>query len=258
MTKSTTGMFFPLPPSSQLYRRHSPGQLSSRMLSNQTNDRIAFAIERIARKKSMWLVLMFTIPLILNAVFCVLFANGYQIEQENGLMEDLQALFLLTAACIFFRLSGGVIGGARVLDAALGLFLFTLAVREVDVRPYNIPWLTMLLSGWIRNTTLALLWATATVWFLRNSRCTWAAFVQWVNTTAGRLFLAASIPLIAAIVIDKKHLFSKATNVFTEELLELNGYWVLLVAAALIHLQLRRATEISAKTAVRSMQHERG
>jgi hypothetical protein len=191
---------------------------------------MSFNVGLSSGKSPAWLALWTLLPMAgLTTLFCVLFAYGYETEQENGPMENLQVLFNLLGSCLFFATSFRVTDGSRYLNRGIALFLLTLAVRELDVRPLHIPTLTMLLSGKVRNITFAILWVGAGISFLRNHKPTWHAFLTWLKTGSGRLFLLSALILIAAETIDKIHVSgTPKTNTFLEELIELNGYWMVL------------------------------
>jgi len=194
---------------------------------------MSFNARSSSEKSPAWLAVWLLLPMCaITTVSCVLFAHGYEIEQENGPMEDLQVLFTLVGSGLFFATYFRVTNGHRYLNLGIGLFLLTLAVRELDVRPLHIPILTMLLSGRVRNVTFAILWIAAAISFLRNFKFTWVAFLTWLKTASGRLFLLSAIILVAAETIDKIHVSrSPKTNTFLEELIELNGYWMVLIGS---------------------------
>lgn len=156
-------------------------------------------------------------------------------------MENLQLLFLSCGFVLFFRSASGQHTGVRVLVMGLALLYLTMAVRELEVRPFGLPWLTAIMKGWGRKIWLGLLWLVAAIWFWRHRLPAWQAFRAWLRSPSGLFFLAGSPLLLVASFVEKADFFESATStMFAEELIELNGLWLLFLSAALMFKTYRR------------------
>jgi hypothetical protein len=168
----------------------------------------------------------------LTVLFLTLHALGFSLEKENGPMDNLQTLFTLTGAILFFLAARHSEIGFKVLATGLALLFLSLAVRELDVRPFMIPWLTAIMKGTGRNIWLGALWVAAAIWFCRHWVATLRAFQIWLRAPAGCIFLSAIAMLVLANITEKSGFFaSETTTMFAEELIELNGQWLLLLSA---------------------------
>ena len=190
------------------------------------------------KRHAGWIVL----PLLgLSALFLILRALGFSTEQENGPMENVQVVFTFTGAILLFRASRQSEIGFRVLTRGLALLFFSLTVREIDVRSMMIPWLTTLMNGRGKIIWMGALWLVAGIWFCRHCGPALRACQIALRHPGGRIFLAGIATLVLANIVEKSGLFgSETTSMFAEELIELNGQWLMLLSAWLTYADQRQ------------------
>jgi len=170
--------------------------------------------------------------MILNGLVVGLHANHISVAHENGPIENLQLLLAICGAVLFACSAKGQGTGCKVLVTGLALLFLTMAVREAEVRPLEIPWLTAVMKGSGKKIWLGSLWLIAGLWFLRHRLPTWLAFRGWLGSRAGKILIAGAMLLVLGSVFEKSHLLkSEAMTMFVEELCELNGQWLLLISA---------------------------
>lgn len=187
---------------------------------------------------SRTLVIWTVLPLLVwNGLFIALWMAGWQVQKENGPMENLHASFLLAGCCILAVRTARSAGETRILCAGLSLFYLTFLINEMEVKHFGMPLLLALLDGWGRNLWMGTLWILAAVWFARNRVRTWRLFRNWLPTPAGILLMIAGVVWAFSTVGEKMHLIQpRARGLFVEELLETNGCWLMLVSAVLVWL----------------------
>lgn len=180
-------------------------------------------------------VLWVVIPIIVwNVGFPALLLGGWNVQVENGLMENLQVAFLLIGGAWFILSARRSATGERVLYAGMVVLYLTFLVLEVDLRRYDLPVLNLLLNGVIRDIWLGGLWVLAFIWFLTNWRAAWQAFIRWLRTPGALFLIAAGGLWAASAVVDKLNpIESPSLNLFVEELLEINATWLMLASAVL-------------------------
>ncbi len=152
------------------------------------------------------------------------------IEEENGIMENYQAMGLLLCVgtwlwCVMRTQSRA----ERIFFASLALFSVSILVLEVDFRKMDAPTLNKVMNGRIRDIWLGLLWLGATVLFLKNKRPVFKVFLGWLRSRAGVLLLIGGVFWILAAMIDKSLLGEK--SLFREELMEVNAALFMLGSA---------------------------
>jgi hypothetical protein len=213
-----------------------------------TEDPMSAKSHASGKPNLVWLTTGIVLPLIgLTTVFCLLFTNGYKVDKENGIMENLQAMFLLVSSCLFFVTSLRLTSGDRAWNQIFSLFLLNIAIREFDVRPFKIPTLTLFASGKARNLYLVIIWVATAIYLFPHRASAWRAFKHWLRTISGQLFLLAAVILSVAVAADKLHIFPNNINLFMEELIEINGYWIILVCAWCHFLKNRNCSGVSSE-----------
>ena len=162
------------------------------------------------------------------------FARKYdpEISRENGPMENFQAICLLLGILLLsWTACRTGPGGRRTLAGGLALFYATFLVLEVDVRDWEVRWLTFIFSGWLRNSWLGGAWLVAGFLAWRNLAATWAAFRSWFATFAAALLLVSGCCWVIASLVDKSFLGQK--SLFKEELFEVAAAWLMFQSAAI-------------------------
>ncbi len=183
---------------------------------------------------------VFFIMLALTVIFSVHvihFDKSY-LYGENQLMEHTQLLFLLAVGIVFWRVSG-VQHWQSVKPAAASLSLlaylgaalsFSFIIREMSIKKSEIDWLIFFVDGQGFKIIMALLWLP----LLYKAYQYKAEYIQIVkqgilSPTSLLLMLAASL-LAAGGLFDKEIIVVEYFR-FYEEILEMNGYGFMLLAA---------------------------
>lgn len=152
---------------------------------------------------------------------------------ENGPMENFQVGCLGVGGVLFlWRAWLAKAGVERVVFAALALFYLTFLIREFDTRKFDVPMVTSVLSGTVRNVWLGALWVVAGYFIYRSRATVFGWGWRWLGTPAGRLFLAAGVFWVLGAAVDKLELFgSKPRDMLVEELLEVNAALLMAIVA---------------------------
>ena len=170
--------------------------------------------------------------LVLTA-FCLLGSkDAWEFAREHGPMENLQAAFLLVAVVVLVcQVQNEKASATRILRALMAWGYFIFLLREYDVRPFEVKWLTVLLSGVVRNTWVALGSLLLAVWAFRELRGVIAAARSWLTTFPATLLAASAVFWVLGAVMESFGSLGEATSMFLEELMETNGAWLMLLAA---------------------------
>ncbi len=167
-----------------------------------------------------------------------LWLGNPDIAEENRLMENLQALFLLGGlACALCSALNRKSPFPAWIPWMLALFFLTLFLREIDLDRLDLPgWLISLGSGKGRNLMLGLGWLAGIGLLLRRRSILWPEILRYLHTPAFVLFVLGACCYVLSIPFDKRLFFSdRAINRFLEELTENFATW-LLFGGALVNL----------------------
>lgn len=152
-------------------------------------------------------------------------------NREDGLLENLQALVLLATMIVALWQHWVQRADVGLAPLFLALVCFSGLLRELDVERYDIPQILILLgSGLGKRILLGALWLGFFAWAIRRRREVWSEGVGLLGRLAGRCMLLAPALILVAGLLDKK-ILPLPYPVFFEELLELNAYAVMLLAA---------------------------
>ncbi len=155
---------------------------------------------------------------------------------ENGLMENIQVL-LITFSFILFSILAikNTNFRLRLLCLTLALFCFSFFLREVDIEDFNLPSIIILLgSGPGYRVLLATLWLAIILYSIKKLKEIKPLYLNYIQSSAGKaLFISAGL-LIAGGFFDKE-LINILRYEFYEELLEMNGYFVLVLSTFLTY-----------------------
>jgi hypothetical protein len=174
-----------------------------------------------------------------------------RIFREHGPMENFQVVAAFIGLLLLVHaIQRSQNPAERVFFGGLALVYFTLVILEFDVRPFDKPLLNRLLRGPVRNGSLATLWFIGLLFFLRDPRNVWSAFIAWMNRPAGALLIVSGAFWICGGLTDKtKPLASPAQNLMAEETFETNAALFMLAAAVLIWRATTKARETAATPA---------
>jgi hypothetical protein len=166
----------------------------------------------------------FLIPLGLFAVFCsvlsIWWLRDHTIAGENAIMENIQVGFLLLA--LFFVLKRFL--RERTWNPVLMFFFLTfltVLLREVDLRPFQLPRFIILLSSKGRDLALSFGWVVFLYFFIRSYNASVKEFKTAAGKASGRYFLFGCLFYLIASTFDEG-LFgiTKEKTQFLEELME--------------------------------------
>jgi hypothetical protein len=162
------------------------------------------------------------------------------IAEEHGPMENVQSISL-TLGALMFWVQGWKTSdpGAKRAFALAGLGYFTILVLEFDVRPFKIAWLTLLLSGPIRNMWLAAAWVYVLIRAAKDLRKVIQQGVEWARSVIGPVLALSAAFWIAGAAFEDLKLYSPREDQFMEELMENNAALLMLWAAIEIALDAR-------------------
>jgi hypothetical protein len=154
-------------------------------------------------------------------LWIVLYLAGCRIAQENGWMENQQALCLAGATLTFAIVSRRqTFPPEKLFCLSLALFCFTFLLREFELPGGRFPdWARSLLTGKLRRVWLAGLWLALLMIARREVREIFQVFVSWLRTPSGWVMILGGVFYGATWPLDKYLLdLPKPLNMFLEEL----------------------------------------
>lgn len=161
---------------------------------------------------------------------------------ENQLMEHIQLAILFIVAAVFFLKSSkkawqpvaAAAPALRLLALMAVALCFSFIVREMSVKKTQMDWLIFIVDGQGFKLLMLLIWLPLLTMAYQHK-------AQYISIVKQGLFSTSSLYLVAAAtLLSAGGLFDKEVIVveyfrFYEELLEMNGYGLMLVAA--LHFQ---------------------
>ncbi|MDC0088761.1 hypothetical protein OAI12_01980 [Porticoccaceae bacterium] len=178
-------------------------------------------------------MLQFSKPLLLlNLLFSLLVLSfGYHhLAAENGLLENLQAMFLLLGAIAYFRLAAYSDGDGRLGWTGTGLLCLSFFTREVDLELIPVfEHIGFMFYGNGRTIMLLLLWSFYIRLVVSQGSVKVRLFGLWSSKYIRYLCLCFLLLVIGAIFDGK--LFVVKYAVLFEELAETNAFLYLLFPA---------------------------
>jgi len=183
--------------------------------------------------------ILFSLILFLCNTLCfyaVYIKNMPAIHMENGLMESIQVLLIVFSFILFFILAiKNTDLRLRLLCLTLTLLCFSFFLREVDIEDFNLPGIIILLgSGPGYRILLAILWLAIILYSIKKLKEIKPFYLNYLQSRAGyALFLSAGL-LISGSFFDKE-LINILRYEFYEELLEMNGYFALVLSTFLTY-----------------------
>jgi hypothetical protein len=179
-------------------------------------------------------VLGILLVVIINTlIWWVCLQRGWVTSLENGGMENAQVIGLVLSGLLFALTAIRQRSLERVFFLALAFFCMSFVLRELDTQDFGLgPTLTFLTSGIGRNVLIIVLGLAFILYFLSRLRETWALFMGWAKTPAAQAMFLAGIFLVISRLFDQ-HIFpiDKAVSRSIDELLELNGYFLILISS---------------------------
>lgn len=210
---------------------------------------------------SRYLVLF--IMLVLSAAFSIQviqYDHAY-LYDENQLMEHVQILLLLVVGIIFWLNAGEKswsivkeLSASLSLLAYLGAALsFSFIIREMSVKQTQIDWLIFFIDGQGFKIIMAMLWLPL-LYKAFQFRYEYIAIVRKAILSPTALFLMAAVVLLAGSALFDKSIIVVEYFRFYEEILEINGYGFMLLAALSFHRDMVLAVCDCQASALRSLE----
>lgn len=182
-------------------------------------------------------MMKFAIALFLFLAFNVslplLVSQGGQhfLYQENGVIENLQALLLAGSCYVFLRNAGRCEKQYTTIFLLLALISASCFFREFDVREFGWPALiTSMISGDVKNGILVLLAVPLVIRIVRQFHLFKAQITRYALSCSGLLFCLSGLLLVFGGIFDRGF-FHVPLYRFYEELAELNGYFFYFLSA---------------------------
>ncbi len=194
------------------------------------------------RGRRRWALLVLALLVCTGLLAAVALAGG-RIQYENELLENLQAGSLAGAMVLALFAAVRCKEPVRYVYLALALHCFGFFLREVDLEDFDLPAIVIYLGkGDARYTMLEVLWAIVLVtFFARHRGEAWRTSMRWLRGEQGLCAIVSFALYVVGMVFDKTAVFGLHWDKLVEELLELNGTVLLLVAALLALLSTRAA-----------------
>lgn len=158
------------------------------------------------------------------------FMSDITVYEENGVLENMQALILVLCAGLFACKAPSSPGRLMLVPLFLCWLSVSFVFREVDVEDLAVPqWLIALGSGKGRNTLLAVTLFPMLVIAWRSRSWYWALIRRFFRTQAGKtLLLAAAMTFIGRLFEEARMLVHYA---WFEEAAETIAYGLMAAAA---------------------------
>ena len=184
------------------------------------------------------------IMLVLTSVFSIQVIQYDQayLYGENQQMEHIQILLLLVVGIIFWLTAGekhwDIVKGSSAslsLLAYLGAALsFSFILREMSIKQSKIDWLIFFVDGQGFKIIMAIVWLPL-LYKAFQFRNEYIDIVKKAILSPTSLFLMAAVGFLAAGALFDKEIIVVEYFRFYEEVLEMNGYGFMLLAALSFH-----------------------
>lgn len=167
-------------------------------------------------------------------IYPVFITDHPKLYNENGLIENLQALTLILTSILFLLNALKKNRNDRLFMLFFAWLTFSFFLREVDVEDFDLPSIIIFLGGHGvgRNTMLALGFLTIIFFYIKERKFYNPLIKKFALSFEGVLIIQSAIFLVCSDFFEKSH--SLAYHQFYEELFELYGYLLLLIAALLL------------------------
>ncbi len=168
----------------------------------------------------------------LVVIASVIASGQHGVHAENGLFENIQAVYLISAALLYAASSLGNRLTERVELAGLALLCFSFSLREIDIELIGLPqFIEQFLTGDGRTATLLVLWSCYFAFLLRQPVELSVLIKRQFDTGLSRYLLMSAGLLLTGALFDRGLITPYHPRLF-EELLEVNAYLLLFIPAA--------------------------
>ena len=184
-----------------------------------------------------WLILCVMLALTAGFAVQVMVFDHAFLYGENELMEHVQLFILAVVGYVFFAQGRQpfwqAVPALRLLTYAVALCV-SFIVREMSVKATGIDWLIFIVDGQGFKLLMVLMWLPLLVKAFAY-RSQYFNIVKQAIVSPTALYLMAAIGcLLAGALFDKEIIVVEYFR-FYEEVLEMNGYGFMLVAAIHFH-----------------------
>ncbi|OUS40849.1 hypothetical protein A9R00_03925 [Oleispira antarctica] len=184
--------------------------------------------------------LVFLAMLVLSAIYSiqvVLFDKAY-LYGENELMEHTQLLILVLVGIAFsLQVSAKNWSGTKSFSPSLSLLAllgaalcFSFIVREMSVKKSEIDWLIYIVDGQGYKIFMALIWLPL-LYKAFQYKAEYIEIIKKGIFSPTSLFLMAAVAFLGGGALFDKEIIVVEYFRFYEEVLEMNGYGFMLLAA---------------------------
>ncbi len=159
--------------------------------------------------------------------------NHRYLHAENGFLENIQVA-LLILSCFVFLSHLFFSGKYHQIFSMGGAFLcFVFCLRELDIEKLDLPTIFILAgSGMGRNLSMAILGGTLLIYFIVHFQKIKGSLPAFLFEKSSLTILTGLLLLVLGIGFDKKS-FIVDYSQFYEEILEVTGYFFILIGAVL-------------------------
>jgi hypothetical protein len=174
---------------------------------------------------------LFIVDLAFLAAFLAGFFETHHWFDEDGPIENLQALVVLVAFVLSLWQARGERREGRVILLGLAAMYLACCVREVELRNTGAPdWLAWPTYGAGQNVVIIAIFAAFALYLLKRRRVVPAAMRVLLAPRCGFYLVAAAVLFASGIAEAVERSFGEPAEIL-EEWLELNGYLLFLLAS---------------------------
>lgn len=164
--------------------------------------------------------------------YMIIFFEHHHLHEENGVMENAQALLLGAGTVIYLKFFLAD-RNENFFYGALSLLCFSFLLRELDVEDFSLPIILIQLgSGTGRNIMLFSLWCLMAYGFVFRIEDKFLVVHTFIKGRLFRYLQLTLLLLIVSAIFDRRILVLQHSRLF-EELFEINAYLMLL--APILH-----------------------
>ena len=165
--------------------------------------------------------------------YLVIVFDRSSLYQENGLLENLQVIFLLLTMSVLYLQFHFRVNPHRFFSVA-GLFLcLVFILRELDVEKLDVPQIVIVLgSGCGRNVLMSVLGLALLGYAVRNMNVLRELLPEYLYRVSSVTVFVGFLFLIFGGLFDKGNIV-KVHNQFFEEILEMTGYYLMFAGAVI-------------------------
>ena len=163
------------------------------------------------------------------SLYSVFLFDNISLYQENGLLENIQAILLFITFLVFLLPALFQKRNDKLILIFFALLSFNFILRELDVEKFDLPNILILLgSGIGRKILIAIGFIGITIYALFNVKYYFNLSIHLLKSSAGILFFMAAVFLFVGGFFEDAEF---QHHVYFEEQSELLGYVLYLLAS---------------------------